>query len=256
MLQLLHRRRLLAFLAGGGLALAACEQNEAVGRRQFIVVSDDQLTELSRAAWADALRQTPVSRDPALLAVLRQVGPAVARASGRTDLDWEFVVFDDPQINAFVLPGGKVGFFRGLLEFSGRSAEEVAAVMGHEVGHVVARHSAERMSQQLAVDLGARIAGAALSEEYGQHAQDISAALGMGLLYGVILPYSRRQEFEADRLGVRLAAQASFDPAGAVRFWRRMLARSEDRREPLPFLSTHPADTDRLAALQTEIAKL
>src|SRR5690606_7099824 len=158
-----------------------------------------------------------------------------------------------PEINAFILPNGKVGFFRGLIEFARGAHDEIAAVMGHEAGHIVARHAAERMTHQLAVQTGVGVAQLLLSERYGEHAADIAAALGMGAVYGVILPYSRQHEFEADRLGAGLARQVGEDPAGAVRFWERMIAANAGREQPLPFLSTHPADRERLAALR-EIA--
>jgi predicted Zn-dependent protease len=252
-IQPLSRRTLLAGLSGV-VVLAACSENAATGRRQFVLVSDEQLAGLGAQAWADLKRQTPVSSDASVQDRLARIGQRVADASGKADLDWEFLVFDSPEINAFVLPGGKVGFFRGLLDLA-QSDEEVAAVMGHEVGHVEARHAAERMSQQMAVQLGVQIAAAALSEEYGQHADEIAAALGMGALYGVILPYSRKHEFEADDLGVRLMAGAAYAPAGAVTFWERMTGDSAGR-EPPAFLSTHPATDERLARLRETVAAM
>jgi predicted Zn-dependent protease len=247
-----------ALVAGAGVALAgACSENAAIGRSQLILVDDAQLAALSKAAWADLKTKTPLSDNKTLNARLEGIGRAVADASGASDLDWEFVVFDSPEINAFVLPGGKVGFFRGLMDMTGDDAE-IAAVMGHEAGHVTARHAAERVSQQLAVNAGVSLVSAVLagSEEVGAFADEIGAALGAGLVYGVVLPYSRKHEYEADALGVKLMADAGFSPNAAVSFWGRMIAASAARAQPLEWLSTHPADEARLAALRVETAKL
>ncbi|PZO49902.1 MAG: peptidase M48 [Alphaproteobacteria bacterium] len=244
----ISRRNLLAF-ASAGLVVGACSENVA-GRRQFVLVSDAELAALGEEAWRDALQRLPRSDDAALQRRLALIGQSVADVSS-TRTDWEFVVFDSPEINAFVLPGGKVGFFRGLMEHAS-SDDEIAAVMGHEVGHVEARHAAERMSQQVALELGVSLAAAALSEEYGRHAESIAGALGAGALYGVILPYSRMQELEADRLGVSLMAGAGFDPAGALSFWRRM---ASDGVDALEWMSTHPADGRRLTELEASVGR-
>lgn len=245
----LHSRRRLLLALAGGAAIAACSENSATGRRQFVIVSDDMLAELSRQAWSNALAQTPRVTDYRMQRRLEAIGQRVAGASAHNSLDWEFVAFDSPEVNAFVLPGGKVGFFRGLIERAANDAE-IAAVMGHEVGHVSARHAAERVSQQLAVSLGVRAASALMSEELGQHADEAAAALGMGLMYGVILPYSRAHELEADRLGVNVMRQAGYEGSAAVTFWRRMMEDSAGRPEPLAWMSTHPATADRLRALE------
>jgi predicted Zn-dependent protease len=127
--------------------------------------------------------------------------------------------------------------------------------MGHEVGHVEARHAAERMSQQVLVSLGVQAASLVLSEEFGEHADDIAGALGMGVMYGVVLPYSRKHELEADALGVSLMRKASYDPADAVGFWERMVANAASRPKPPEWLSTHPADGTRLEQLRTAAAR-
>ncbi|MDX2233186.1 MAG: M48 family metallopeptidase [Hyphomonadaceae bacterium] len=251
----LDRRRLLALFAGTLAFPAACSENPATGRRQLALVSDEMLAQMAQTAWADILRQTPRAPDAGLQRRLEAIGARVVSAAGVAQGDWEFVVFDSPEINAFVLPGGKVGFFRGLMDLADDDAA-IAAVMGHEVGHVSARHAAERMTQQLAVQAGMTVASIALSESLGQYADEAAAALGAGLIYGVVLPYSRTHEFEADRLGVRYMADADYPPTAALTFWQAMIARNADRPQPLEFLSTHPADEDRLAALQAEIAKL
>jgi predicted Zn-dependent protease len=249
------RRNLLAVLASGAV-LVACSENAATGRSQFAVVPDAALKDMADQAWADLRGQTALASDTALQARLQQVGRAIVAASGREDLAWEFAVFDRPEINAFVLPNGKVGAFKGLMDFV-RDDDELAGVLGHEVGHILARHSAERVSQQMAVELGVGMLQAVLANgEYAEHAGDIAGALGMGALYGVILPYSRNHELEADRIGVDLAQRAGMDPAGAVRFFERMAAEGASRPQPPEVLSTHPADGPRLAALREAVAAL
>jgi predicted Zn-dependent protease len=236
-----------------GLLLSGCSENPATGRRQLTLVSEAQLAGLGEAAWRDALSSLPRSGDPALLRRLEDIGGRVIEAAGRAGEAWEFAVFDVDEVNAFVLPGGKVGFYRGLLDFA-RGDGEVAAVMGHEVGHVQARHAVERLSQQAAVELGVSLAASALSENYGANADEIAGALGMGLMYGVVLPYSRRHELEADALGLDLMEKAKFDPAEAVAFWERMVAETASSGRGAEWLSTHPADDRRLAALRAQIA--
>ncbi|WP_082602105.1 M48 family metallopeptidase [Phenylobacterium sp. Root700] len=249
------RRNLLALLACGAV-LVACSENTATGRSQFAVVPDEALVQMADQAWSEMRAQTPASPDLALQARLARVGRKIVAASGREDLAWEFVVFDGPQINAFVLPNGKVGAFKGLMDFI-QDDDELAGVLGHEVGHILARHPAERVSQQLAVQVGVGVVQAVLANgDYGQYAGEIAGAMGMGALYGVILPYSRKHELEADKVGVDLAQRAGMDPAGAVRFFERMAAKGAGQAQPPEVLSTHPADGPRLAALREAVAAL
>jgi predicted Zn-dependent protease len=251
----LNRRSLFPLLAGGALVLSGCSENNATGRKQLAFVSDAQLAQLSAAAWQDLLGKVPRSADANAQRNLEAIGRKIADASSQTNLDWEFVLFDSAEVNAFVLPGGKVGFYQGLVDLAGADGA-VAAVMGHEVGHVMGRHAAERMSQQMAVQVGMQIAAAALSEEYGQYASDIAGALGMGVMYGVILPYSRKHEYEADRLGVELMDKAGFDPGDAAEFWQKMIQQGAGQAKLPAWASTHPADEDRLAALNAVISSL
>lgn len=238
------------------MMLGACSENAATGRSQFAVVPDDALYQMADQAWSDLRGQTPVVDDPAMQARLEGIGRKIVAASGREDLAWEFVVFDRPEINAFVLPNGKVGVFRGLMEFASDDAE-LAGVLGHEIGHILARHPAERVSQQMAVEVGVGVLQAVLAGgEYGEYAGEIAGALGMGAVYGVILPYSRNHELEADRIGVALSHEAGMDPAGAVRFFERMAEEGAGEAKPPEVLSTHPADGPRLEALREAVAAL
>lgn len=251
----LDRRSLLGALSAGVL-LVGCSENPQTGRKQFAVVSDEQLVGMADQAWADLAAQTPRSDDAALQARLAGVGRKIAATSGRNDLDWDFTVFDRPEVNAFVLPNGKVGAFRGLMELA-KDNHELAAVLGHEVGHILARHPAERVSQELAVKLGVAAVQMVMAQgDYADYADEVAGALGMGAMYGVILPYSRDHELEADRVGVGLAAKAGYQPAGAVRFFERMAQVAEGQPKPPEVLSTHPADETRLTALRQVVAEM
>jgi predicted Zn-dependent protease len=248
----LSRRGLLAAL--GATGLAGCSENPATGRRQLVFVDDGQLASLADRAWGEVVARMPPVRDPAAHARLARIGRPLVRASGRSDLDWSFTVLDSQEFNAFVLPNGKVGFYRGLLEFA-QSDGAIAAVLGHEIGHVLARHPAERMSQEVAVQAGVSIAQMLIAEDAGEYADEIGQALGVGAVLGVILPYSRRHELEADRVGVDLMRRAGHDPNDAVRFWERMVGRAEKASRPPEVISTHPADGRRLEALKAAVGR-
>ncbi|MBL8774110.1 MAG: M48 family metallopeptidase [Phenylobacterium sp.] len=246
------RRGLLAAL--GAVGLAGCSENAATGRRQLVFVDDGQLATLADRTWNEVVAKIPPVADPAAQARLARIGAPLVKAAGRDDLDWSFTVLDSPEFNAFVLPNGRVGFFRGLMEFA-RDDGAIASVVGHEIGHVLARHSAERMSQEIAVQAGVGIAQLLISQEAGQYADEIGAALGAGAVLGVILPYSRKHELEADRVGVDLMRKAGQDPNDAVRFWERMIRRAQNTERPPEVISTHPADTRRLEALKAAVAR-
>jgi len=143
--------------------------------------------------------------------------------------------------------------FRGMMEFVGGD-DELGAVLGHEVAHILARHPAERVSQQLAAQAGVTLAQVLLGGDNGENAELVGSVLGLGATYGVLLPYSRTHELEADRIGVDLMKKAGMQPLGAVRFWERMIARQDRQNVPLEALSTHPADGRRLAELRAAVA--
>lgn len=243
-----------AFVGGAAAAaLAACSENPLTGRRQLAFVSDAQLAELADQSWGELVRTVPASRDADAQARLARVAAPIARATGRTDLNWAFTVLDSRELNAFVLPNGQVAVFSGLMAFA-RSDDELAAVLGHEAAHVLARHPAERVSQQLAAQAGVTLGQLILGGENGENAELVGAVLGMGATYGVLLPYSRSHELEADRLGVGLMREAGFDPRASLSFWRRMIAARGAQGQPPEALSTHPADARRLEALQAAVA--
>lgn len=235
---LLHRRAVLAGL--GALGLAACATNPETGRNQLILVDDAQMGQLALEAWSQQLQRTPRWNNPTQQQRLERIGRRIAAGANRPNEAWEFVLFDRPDLNAFVLPGGKVGFYRGLWELA-QGDDEVATVLGHEVGHVTGRHAAERYSREVAQQSALRAAGAVTNNQIAL------AALGLGATVGLSLPFSRDQESEADRLGINYMHAAGFAPRAAISFWTRMQAQRGAR--PPQFLSTHPDPANRVAAL-------
>lgn len=239
--------RTLALAAAGATALAACAYNEDLGRNQFLIVDDSSLTQQADAAWAQTLRTKPLSRDAAQNARVRRVGDRIVQAAGLGGRAWEYAVFVDDSPNAFVLPSGKIGVTMALLGLA-RNDDQLAAVLGHEVGHVVARHAAERYSSTALASVGLQ----AVQGVAGDYARAAGAIGGLGAQYGVLLPFSRRDELEADRLGVDYMQRAGFKPAESVTLWRTMAAQ---RQTSTPeFASTHPSDASRIAALEQYIA--
>jgi predicted Zn-dependent protease len=233
---------------GVAALLGGCATNPETGRSQLLLVSDSQLSALSVSAWTDMKAKTPVSHDPALGARVVRVGTKIQNAAGRGGEAWDFVVFDTKDLNAFVLPGGHVGVYRGLIEFV-ENDDQLAAVLGHETGHVTAHHAAERASQQQVAGLGMSLGEAALSGRGGS--SSIGQLFGLGVQYGVLMPYGRLQESEADKLGVDYMYRAGYDVRQALRLWEKMAASGGSR--PPEMLSTHPDPVNRMAALRAYI---
>jgi predicted Zn-dependent protease len=219
----------------------------------FDLVSDEQVEAMGLEAWQALRAETPVSRDPELQAALDAIAGRLLLAAGERPDDWEAVVFAGPDANAFALPGNKIGVFEGMFGVAASPAE-LAAVVGHEIGHLAADHSQERMTAQIAKDLGLRFVAVLLQLGDVQFAADIAAALGVGAEFGLVLPYSRHQELEADRLGLELIAAAGYEPRAAVDLWRRMEQAGDPR---LPgFLSTHPTPEARVEAIEAMLPEL
>jgi metalloendopeptidase OMA1, mitochondrial len=211
-------------------------------RSQLMLVSQAQETALGVQAYRQVLQKEPVTQDPRYTEPVQRVTRRLEGAANRPDLRWEVSVIDeDKTVNAFALPGGKIGVYTGIFPIA-QTEGGLAIITGHELGHVIARHGAERMSQQL----GAQLLGSALAVglQTSPHANTIMAAYGLTAQVGVLLPYSRLQESEADRIGLVLAARAGYDPQAAIGVWQRM-AKLSGRRPP-PFLSTHPTPESRI----------
>lgn len=251
------RRRCLVYLVGatGAVVLAGCSSTEVADRLGGIaMISPSEERDMGEAAWSDITSELKRSKDARANQRLETVGRRIVEAGGNLEENWEFALFEDPAANAFALPGGKVGFYTGILERMDNDAQ-LAAVMGHEVGHVNARHGAKRMSTQRATAFGLQALQVALQLGDVAMAGEIAGALGAGVVYGVIMPYSRAHELEADELGVRYMARAGYDPQESVRFWDNMRSQSEGGRPP-EFLSTHPAEDRRIRELRRIIPEV
>jgi len=249
----LHRRDIVRGLWTGSIVLAASSVTGCADTAAFFAPSDADLMTMSAQAWQETKAQTPVSKDAAANRRLQSVGPKIAAASGLQGLDWEFVVFESDEKNAWVLPNGKVGFYKGLMDFCDNDGQ-VAAVLGHEVGHVAARHAALRAGQQTATSLALQTGGALLGSTVQLSSESLNllmAAAGAGAQVGILLPFSRNNELEADKLGVDYMHTAGYDVKQSVRLWEKMGAASTQR--PTEWMSTHPNPETRVQELRNYI---
>jgi predicted Zn-dependent protease len=249
-----------------GLLIAAllvysCAIVPLTGRRQLSLVSDSEMLSMSFGEYDTFLKENKLSTNTAQVNMVKQVGGRIENAveayfarSGMSQqlagYAWEFNLIESDEVNAWCMPGGKVVVYTGILPIT-KDATGLAVVMGHEIAHAVAKHSNERMSQALIAQLGGETLSAALQNKSEQTKQIWMGLFGVGAQVGVLLPYSRIQESEADHLGLIFMAMAGYDPHAALDFWQRM---SENAgAKPPEFLSTHPADATRLAKIREEI---
>ncbi len=245
------QQRAALVLATFFLSVWGCASAPYTKRSQLILLSQSQETALGADAYRTVLSKEKLDHDPTINAAVREVGERIARVADRPDYRWEFSVIDAPKtVNAFALPGGKVAVYTGLLPVAHDTAG-LAAVLAHEVGHAIARHGAERISQAM----GAQVVGAALSVGLGgtnpQTANTILQLYGLGAQVGVLLPWSRTQESEADHIGLILMAKAGYDPAAALSLWQRMERLEGKGTQPPEFLSTHPSHGTRQQDIQS-----
>jgi len=235
------------------LAFAACKSVPYTNRKQLVLVSASEETALGQSAYTDALSKAKISGDAEATAMVKRVGARIAAVSERPDFNWEFNLLDDPQtVNAWCLPGGKVAVYSGILPIAG-DEDGLAVVMGHEISHALARHGSERMSQGLLAQLGGVALSAAMATKPDATRQLAAQAYGAGATVGVLLPFSRAQESEADRIGLILMAKAGYEPGAAVDFWGRMAAAAGGKDSTPEFLRTHPADDKRIKAIQEQL---
>ncbi len=222
------------------LLVAGCTTVPYTQRRQLVLVSESENVSVGETLYRKLKEDQPVCLDPKANRILRRVGQRIAAVADRPYYKWEFTIFaDKEQVNAFALPGGKIGVFTGIFPVA-KDEAGLAAILGHEVAHVLARHAGERMSQGLVLQVLGAAGSAALGNAVSRQTLDLlMQAYGLGATVGVVLPFSRGQEAEADHIGLILAAKAGYDPAAALDIWDRM-AKVDKGSPPPEFLSTHP----------------
>ena len=273
---MLTKRHMIQALAAGGLvtvaspALTGCATNPETGAKQFLMVGESQLNQMAAQSWAQAKQKEKLSTDPRYTSRLKNIGGRISRGAKRDQQPWDYAVFDSDTKNAFVLPGNRVGFYKGMMDFADND-DQIAAVMGHEVGHVTGKHAAERVSQQMAGQLGLAVGGIVGATQLGKkcktmagreqqlcyrkaqrNSQYLNAALGMGFTLGVVLPFSRKHESQSDLLGAKYMHNAGYDAYQSVKLWEKM-AESSSRRQP-EFMSTHPDPSRRARDLHNYIS--
>jgi len=246
------------------VSFAGCTTVPITGRSQFNTVPDSLINSMALQEYNNFLKspENKLSTDPEKTAMVQRVGERIADAvelymneHGLADqiagYEWEFNLIDSDQKNAWAMPGGKVVVYTGILEVAQNDAG-LAVVMGHEIAHAIARHGSERMTQGLTITLGGVALDKALEDEPSATRNIFLTSYGIGATVGIMLPYSRTHETEADRLGLIFMAMAGYAPEEAVGFWQRM-AQSKDGSGPPEFLSTHPADETRIRNIKANL---
>lgn len=233
------------------LAAVSCTTVPETGRRQFNLMSPSEEMQLGLTSFQEMKKDVPISHDPAANALLQKVGKRIAAVAALTNAQWEFVLFESQEPNAFCLPGGKVGVYTGILPITQNEAG-LATVIGHEVAHAVARHGGERMTEQMVLQAGGSLVGS-LSASDPKVQAAATTVYGLGSQLGVSLPHSRKQESEADHIGLLYMARAGYNPEDAVAFWERFAAYSKEHggNNSFWFLRTHPLDETRIKQIQT-----
>jgi predicted Zn-dependent protease len=229
------------------LLLTACATSP-LGRSQLQLFSEDTMAQMGSAAFQNLKSESRPASDTGISRYVSCVADHIVSALPADQRDqWEVQTFADDQLNAFALPGRKIGVYQGLLN-AAQNQHQLATVIGHEVAHVLAQHGNERMSTSFAADTGLQLVSTLAGDPRSAQSQTVMALLGIGTQVGVLLPFGRAQESEADILGLDLMARAGFEPGASIELWHNMAALAEDR--PPEFLSTHPGIENRIATLQ------
>lgn len=256
----LNRFVLAAAVAAMAFLMTACGSVPLTGRKQVLLVSDQEVFQAGLTQYKEYISTSTLSSDSKVTAMVRTVGQKLASATEKylkangleselSNFAWEFNLVHDPQVNAFCMPGGKIVVYEGLLTVAQNEAE-LAVVLGHEIAHAVAKHSNERMSQQIMAQYGMAILSSALSEKSAAVQNTAVSVFGLGAQVGLMLPYSRKHEYEADYMGIVFMELAGYDSNSALDFWTKMAAGGSGKSD---FLSTHPSDSKRINALKARI---
>ncbi len=251
----LHLNRLALLLVAAIVLSTGCYTVPITGRQSMILMDEGTELQAGASTYGEIKNKSKISTDPEVNAQVQRVGTRVAAATGLS-YDWEFTVFDDPKtVNAFCLPGGKVGIYTGILKVAQNDAG-LATIIAHEAAHAAARHGAERYSQEMMLGLGGAVLGGALggADEKTTNNEKWKVAYGLGSSLFVALPHSRMQESEADRMGLIYMAKAGYDPREAVAVWERFKAyKDQEGQSQIEFLSTHPTDETRIRDIQAHL---
>lgn len=245
------------------LLLTACGSVPITGRKQLTLVSDQEVLSLSNQSFTDYMKTAKVSSNTAKTQQVQRVGNKIAKAvesylrnngmeSAVSQMKWQFVLVSDQTPNAFALPGGKVVVNEGILPYT-QTDDGLAVVIGHEIAHAVAKHSNERLSQQMLLQYGGTALDALMQNKTAASRQLASSVYGLGAQVGVMLPFSRKQEYEADHLGLIFMAIAGYDVYAAPKFWTKMSSLTTEGGGTPEFMSTHPSDANRIKQINSII---
>ncbi len=251
-MKLLQRFWLPVLAVATAAFLSGCSTVPVTGRSQLNFMSPAQEMELGLTSFTELKKQTPVSGDAVANALVKKVGQRIAAVAGpdMPNAQWEFVVFESKEVNAFCLPGGKVGVYTGILPIT-KDEAGMATVLGHEIAHAVARHGGARMSEAMLMQTGGQLLNVGVAAVDPRWVGVTQVAYGVTANVGLELPHSRKQESEADQIGLRYMARAGYDPEAAVQFWQRFAAFNSQQGSGTPsFLRTHPTDETRIRQLQ------
>ncbi|WP_158085680.1 M48 family metallopeptidase [Henriciella aquimarina] len=251
----LSRRAIISGLAAGSVfpILSSCTTNPYTGQSELAFMGDDQIASMAASAWTDLKSQTPQTSNTRLKNRVLNVWSRIERVTPKAGEQWDVAVFDSDDVNAFVMPGNRVGVYRGIVDLA-ENDDQLSTVLGHEVGHTIYRHANRRMSRAMLAQ-GALAAGqvaVSSSDTLNDYGGAVAALGGAALQFGVVLPYSRESELEADRAGVDYMHSAGYDVKQSIRLWELMQANASSSRQP-EFMSTHPHPGTRINELRQYI---
>ncbi len=238
--------------AAAATAVALALTAAACGPRQtgigLDLVSKQQVEKMGATSWQQLRQQEPASERDGDWRLAQRISERVLTAAGHNPQQWEVVVFKGQQANAFALPGRKIGVYEGMMQLTQGNEAELAAVIGHEIAHVDHNHATQRVNSEMTTRLGIDLASAVLGASDIAQPQTVASLLGAGAQFGLLLPYSRNQELEADRSGLHYMARAGYDPRAAISLWKKM---GQSGKEPPVFLSTHPSHGQRVQQFES-----
>lgn len=237
------------------IIFSSCSRNPYTGKKSLLLLSEETEISQGEQAYQEVLKKERVITSGRQYQVLQRVSQRLAAVANRPYFQWEFKLIDKNIPNAFCLPGGKIAVYTGILSVAKNEAG-LAAIIGHEIGHALARHGGQRVSQNILLQSGMALGALAASTkiEDKQKRNMIMAALGVGATVGIVLPYGRKHEYEADAIGIELMSKAGYDPRESVRLWQRM-GQLSGGKSPPEFLSTHPASSNRSERLNQLVPK-